>query len=175
MKIEIIQRNYVAKDKLKDLIEKKVAKFEKYLVEGASGKVVLSKAGQSERYKMEITLKGKGIFVRSEVESDNMYANLDTCLAKIERQIVRISGKAKSSVKSVDPATLLFFDDVPEDSAAKIVKRKEFELDELSEEDAVEQLELLDNDFYIYKDIDTNLVCVLYKRADGDYGLIKTK
>ena len=104
-----------------------------------------------------------------------MYANLDTCLAKIERQIVRISGKAKSSVKSVDPATLLFFDDVPEDSAAKIVKRKEFELDELSEEDAVEQLELLDNDFYIYKDIDTNLVCVLYKRADGDYGLIKTK
>ena len=60
MKIEIIQRNYVAKDKLKDLIEKKVAKFEKYLVEGASGKVVLSKAGQSERYKMEISLKGDG-------------------------------------------------------------------------------------------------------------------
>ena len=43
---------------------------------------------------MEITVKGKGVFVRSEVESDNMYANLDTCLAKLERQVVRISGKA---------------------------------------------------------------------------------
>lgn len=175
MKIEIIQRNYAAKDKLKDLIEKKVSKFEKYLIEGATAKVVLSKAGQSERYKMEITLKGKGIFVRSEVESDNMYANLDTCLAKLERQIVRISGKAKSSVKSVDPASLLFFDEVPEEANAKIVKRKEFELDELSEEEAIEHLELLGNDFYIYKDVDTGLVSVLYKRADGDYGLIKTK
>ena len=175
MKIEIVQRNYVAKEKLTDLIDKKLQRFSKYLNDMASAKVVLSKSGSQERYKMEVTVKDKSLFVRSEVESDNMYANLDTCLAKLERQIVRISGKAKSSVKSVDPATLLFFDDVPEDSAAKIVKRKEFELDELSEEDAVEQLELLDNDFYIYKDIDTNLVCVLYKRADGDYGLIKTK
>lgn len=174
MKIEIVQRNYMAKDKLKDLIEKKVSKFEKYLIEGANAKVVLSKAGQSERYKMEITLKGKGIFVRSEVESDNMYANLDTCLAKLERQIVRISGKAKSAVKSVDPELLQFFDEVPEEKAAKIVKRKEFELDEVSEEEAVEQLELLDNDFYIYKDVDGS-VCVLYKRTDGNYGLIKTK
>ena len=174
MKIEITQRNYVAKDKLKDLIEKKLARFEKYLDESANAKVVLSKAGTSERYKMEITVKGKGLVVRSEVESDNMYANLDTCLAKLERQVVRISGKAKSSVK-VDPATLLFFDEVPEESKAQIVKRKEFELDEFNEEEAMEQIELLDNDFYIYKDRKTKNVCVVYKRSDGDYGLIVTK
>lgn len=173
MKIEIIQRNYVAKDKLKDLVEKKLNRFEKYLEDG-SAKVVLSKAGNSDRYKMEVTVKGKGVFVRSEVESDNMYVNLDTCLAKLERQIVKISGKAKSSVK-VDPSTLLFFDEVPEVEPAKIVKRKEFELDELTEDEAMEQLELLDNDFYIYKDKTSGLVNVLYKREDGDYGLIKTK
>lgn len=175
MKIEIVQRNYVAKEKLTDLIEKKVQKFEKYLENNASAKVVLSKAGKQERYKMEITIKGKNLFVRSEVESDNMYANLDTCLAKIERQIVRIAGKVKDSVRSIDPQSLLFFDEIPEIEPAKIVKRKEFELDPLTEEQAMEQLELIDNDFYIYKDSQTGLVNVLYKRADGNYGLIKTK
>ncbi len=175
MKIEIVQRNYAAKEKLTDLIEKKVQKFEKYLDEGASAKVVLSKSGKQERYKMEVTLKSRNIFVRSEVESDNMYANLDTVLAKVERQIVRIAGKAKDSVKTVDPQSLLFFDELPEVEPAKIVKRKEFDLDPLTEEQAMEQIELIDNDFYIYKDVQTGLVNVLYKRADGNYGLIKTK
>ena len=175
MKIEIVQRNYAAKEKLTDLIEKKVQKFEKYLDEGASAKVVLSKSGKQERYKMEVTLKSRNIFVRSEVESDNMYANLDTVLAKVERQIVRIAGKAKDSVKTVDPQSLLFFDELPEVEPAKIVKRKEFDLDPLTEEQAMEQIELIDNDFYIYKDVQTGLVNVLYKRADGNYGLIKTE
>lgn len=175
MKIEIVQRNYAAKEKLTDLIEKKVQKFEKYLDEGASAKVVLSKSGKQERYKMEVTLKSRNIFVRSEVESDNMYANLDTVLAKVERQIVRIAGKAKDSVKTVDPQSLLFFDELPEVEPAKIVKRKEFDLDPLTEEQAMEQIELIDNDFYIYKDVQTGLVNVLYKREDGNYGLIKTK
>ena len=176
MKIEIVQRNYAAKEKLTDLIDKKVQKFEKYLGDGASAKVVLSKAGSQERYKMEISLKARNVFVRSEVETDNMYANLDLCLAKIERQVVRIAGKSKDSNKiAVDPTTLLFFDEVPEVEPAKIVKHKVFELDRLTEEQAVEQIELLDNDFYIYKDMETGAVNVLYRRTDGDYGLIKTK
>ena len=174
MKIEIVQRNYVAKEKLTDLIEKKVAKFEKYLDEASNAKVVLSKSGKQERYKMEVTIKGRNIFVRSEVESDNMYANIDTCLAKIERQIVRIAGKAKDSIK-VDPQELLFFDEMPEIEPAKVVKVKEFDLDLLNEEQAINQLELIGNDFYIYKDIETGLVSVLYRREDGNYGLIKTK
>ena len=175
MKIEIVQRNYAAKEKLTDLIEKKVQKFEKYLDAGASAKIVLSKSGSQERYKMEISIKDKNLFVRSEVESDNMYANLDICLAKIERQIVRIAGKVKDSVKSVDPKELMFFDEVPEEEPAKIVKVKEFDLDLLSEEQAVDQMELIGNDFYIYRDNQTGLVNVLYRREDGNYGLIKSK
>jgi len=175
MKIEITQRNYVAKEKLLDLIEKKIQKFEKYLDANASAKVVLTKSGSLERYKMEITIKARDLFVRSEVETDNMYANLDLCLAKIERQIVRVSGKIKDAVKNVDPMDMLFYDDVPEIKPAAIVKRKEFELDILSEDDAIDKLELLGNDFYIYKDSVSGNVNVLYKREDGNYGLIKTR
>ena len=70
---------------------------------------------------------------------------------------------------------LLFFDDVPEIEPARIVKTKEFELDILSEEQAVDQLELIGNDFYIYRDNQTGLVNVLYRRSDGNYGLIRTR
>ena len=175
MKIDIVQRNYIARDKLIDLINKKLSKFEKYLSDGASSKVVLSRAGNQDKYKMEITVKDVGLFVRSEVQSDNMYVNLDTCLAKIERQVVRVAGKYKDSIKNVDPMDLLFVDDVPEIEPAKIVKTKEFELDILSDDQAVDQLELIGNDFYIYRDNQTGLVNVLYKREDGNYGLIKTR
>ena len=175
MKIEITQRNYVAKDKLLDLIEKKIQKFDKYLDSNANAKVVLTKSGSLERYKMEVTIKSRDLFVRSEVETDNMYANLDLCLAKIERQIVRISGKVKDAVKSVDPMDMLFYDAVPEIKPAAIVKRKDFELETLDEDNAIDKLELLGNDFYIYKDVQTGNVNVLYKREDGNYGLIKTK
>ena len=70
---------------------------------------------------------------------------------------------------------LLFYDAVPVIEPARIVKRKEFELDLLSEDEAMDQLELIGNDFYIYRDNQTGLVNVLYKREDGNYGLIKTR
>lgn len=175
MKIEIVQRNYIAREKLIDLINKKLQRFEKYLSDAVTAKVVLSRAGNQDKYKMEITIKDKNLFVRSEVQSDNMYVNLDTCLAKIERQVVRVASKNKDSIKNVDPMDLLFFDDMPEIEPAKIVKTKDFELDILSEEQAIEQLELIGNDFYIYRDNQTGLVNVLYRRDDGNYGLIKTR
>ena len=175
MKIDVVQRNYIARDKLIDLINKKLTRFEKYLSDGASSKVVLSRAGNQDKYKMEITVKDTGLFVRSEVQSDNMYVNLDTCLAKIERQVVRVAGKYKDKIKNVDPMDLLFAETVPEVEPAKIVKRKDFELDILSEEQAIDQLELIGNDFYIYRDNQTNLVNVIYKREDGNYGLIETR
>ena len=175
MKIDVVQRNYIARDKLLDLINKKLQRFEKYLTDSVNAKVVLTKAGNQDKYKMEISIKDKNLFVRSEVQSDNMYVNLDTCLAKIERQVVRMAGKYKDSIKNVDPMDLLFVDDVPEIEPAKIVKTKEFELDILSDEQAVDQLELIGNDFYIYRDNQTGLVNVLYRREDGNYGLIKTR
>ena len=175
MKIEIVQRNYTAREKLVDLINKKLQRFEKYLSNAANAKIVLSRAGNQDKYKMEITIKDKNLFVRSEVQTDNMYANLDTCLAKIERQVVRVAGKYKDSIRNVDPKELLFFDEVPEEEPAKIVKRKIFELDSLTEEQAIDQIELIGNNFYVYRDKKTGQVNVLYKRDDGNYGLIETK
>ena len=128
MKIEFLERNYKAQDKLKDLVEKKVNRFEKYLGKDASCKVVLSSRNNND-YKMEVTLKADGLFVRSEVESDNMYANLDTCLAKIERQVVKHQEKLSSFKRTnlIDAKDLLFFDELPTFKKPQITKRKKYD------------------------------------------------
>ena len=175
MKIDILEKNYNAREKLKDLIQKKVNRFDKYVGDNSSCKVVLSARREGE-YKMEVSIQAKGLFVRSEVESDNMYANLDTCLSKIERQLVKHRDKLNDikKIDLIDATDLLFFDDVPSFNPPKITKRKEYELFPISEQEAMEQLELVDHDFYVFLNEKTQKVCVVYKKADGDYGLIQT-
>ena len=174
MKIEIVERGgYTAREKLKDLIEKKVNKFEKYLSGNATCKVVLT--GNKDRYKMEVSLSDKGKFVRAEVESDNMYTNVDLCLAKVEKQIVkhseRLIDRKRNEAILLD---LMFHDQVEEDVKPQIVKRKHYELVPMSEEEAMEQIELVGHDFYMFLNEKTQMVNVLYKRFDGELGLITT-
>jgi putative sigma-54 modulation protein len=175
MKIEILERGYKAKDKLRDLITKKLTRFEKYLDDDAAAKVVLSEI--KGQYKLETTISSRGMYVRSEVESDNMYANIDLCLAKLERQIVKYSQKLTSKRRDIDPSLLLFFDEVPEFKKPVIAKRKSYELEPMTEAEALEQIELIGNDFYVFFNKKTNSVCVLYKRvgAESEYGIIETK
>ena len=175
MKIEILERNYKAQNKLKDLIEKKVNRFEKHLGDEATCKVVLSSRNENS-YKMEVTLKANGLFVRSEVESDNMYANLDTCLSKIERQVVKHQEKLSSFKRTnlIDAKDLLFFDELPTFKKPQITKRKKYDLFPISEQDAIELLELTDHDFYVFLNEKTQKVNIVYARHDGDYGLIET-
>ena len=175
MKIEILERNYKAKDKLKDLLTKKLNRFEKYLDEGAQAKVVLSEI--KGNFKTEITISCKNMFVRSEVETDNMYANIDLCLAKLERQIVKHSEKFLSKRRNVEPELLLFFDELPKFEEPKITKRKKYELEPMTEKEALEQAELVGNDFYIFMNKKTDSVCLLYKRhnSENEYGIIETE
>lgn len=174
MKIEIVERNYSAREKLKDLLEKKLSRFEKYLEPNATAKVVLS--AKNGRFKTEITIASGSMFVRSEVETDNMYVNIDVCLAKLERQIVKYTHRHLSKRREVDPALLLFFDEMPDLSEAKITKRKTFDLIPMTEEEAIEKAELIDNDFYVFHNKKTNSTCVIYKRhnSPSEYGIIET-
>ena len=172
MKIEIMQKNYEAKDRLKDLVEKKVERLEKFLGRNASAKVVLSQT--KDRYKMEVTINADGRFIRSEVESDNMYANIDLCLSKVERQIVKYSDRIKT-IKRQALSELNFFDELPIFKKDKIAKRKTFELVPMTEDEAIEELNLVDHDFYVFLNKKTKAVCVVYKRSEGNYGLIETK
>jgi len=172
MRIDIMCKEYIARDKIKDLIEKKVARLEKFFDNDVTAKVVLS--AKKDRYKMEITLKSAGKFVRSEVESDNMYANLDLCLSKLERQIIKFNRKLIDKDRRVE-LEYNFFDDLPEFVAPKIVKTKQYELEPISVDEAIEQLDLLGNNFYLFYNKHSNQINLIYKREDGNIGLIETK
>ena len=172
MKLDLVARNYKVGDKLKDLIEKKVSKLEKFFDKPVKVKVVCTK--NKDRERMEVSLSSGSTIIRSEVETDNMFANLDICLARIEKQIIKYAGKLEAKRQN-GFNDFEFYDEEPEVKLPKITKRKEFTLEPMTEEDALIQMDLVGNDFFVFMNSEIGKVCLLYKRADGGIGFIETK
>lgn len=173
MNIKYVVKNYRPTSNFKEILEKKINKLDKYFLDDADVKVNLSKQGNF--YKLEITINAKGSFFRSEVISDNMYNNVDLALPKIERQIIKHGDKFVTKLKKDAFATseLMFLEEQPEKQKPSIVKTKKFELLPTSVEDAIAQMEALGHNFYIFYNIETGNVNVVYKRKDNDNGLIE--
>lgn len=105
-----------------------------------------------------------------------MYTNLDVALPKLERQVIKFMGKKKDNSLNI-PAIkeFLFIHEMPEEKNSTITKRKSFSLDPITENDAIYMLEAADHDFYIFLNAETGRTNVLYRRKDGEYGLIEVK
>jgi len=176
MRIEFVSKNYKLSDKLKEIIEKKIARFDKYFKKDARAKVVLSQVGL-DKYTMEITIDFDSTKVRSEVTTPNMYDNIDLVLPKIENQI----RKGRNRIRSKLNTALEFNGDViyeenkeQEDTPkGKIARMKKFELAVVSPEDAILEMELLGHSFFIFLNGNTGKVALVYKRDNGDYGLLE--
>ena len=173
MKIEISSRNYKVSDKLDKIIREKVEKLDRYFGDTANAKVVCSKI--KDTYKLELTIKDKGLLFRSEVSSDNMYQNIDLALPKVERQIVKYSTKLKDKLRKGAPLKELLFNDdefefKPEE--CKVSKSKNFTIKPLSVNEAIMELENSDHNFYVFINPENGKVNILYKRYEGDYGLL---
>ena len=172
MKIEITSKDYNVSDKLKDVIEKKVVKLDKYFNDDAVAKVSCKKEGNLN--KLELTVRSKGLFYRAEVSSDNMYENIDLALPKVERQIIKYGDKFFTRLKKDSlNKSFLFFDEEPVIPKAELVKKKTFELEPISVEDAKMFLDTIDNNFYVFLNRETGRVNILYKRLDNNLGLIE--
>ena len=173
MEIEINSKNYDVSEKLKDIIEKKVAKLDKYFNEDAVAKVLCKKEGMYN--KLELTVRSKGLFYRAEVTGENMYENIDQALPKVERQIVKYGDKFFTRLKKDSlNKDYLFFEELPEMKKLEVVKKKTFELEPISVEDAKVFLDTIDNNFYVFLNRETNNVNIIYRRNDGNLGLIET-
>lgn len=174
MKINYIEKSYKIADKFKDIIEKKLEKLDRYFENDVAIKVNCSQQGKME--KLEITINADNFFFRSEVISENMYANIDEALPKLEKQIVKNNGKYKSKYKKggIKREDLQFIDEV-EDSTpiSKVVRKKSFEVYPISVKDAQANMEALGHTFYIFVNDETGKLNVLYKRNDNDLGLIE--
>ncbi len=171
MKIDIVEKNYDVGTRLEGLIEKKVGKLDKYFDKNTSCKVVCKKEGNL--FKLEISIATKNAFFRSEVAGENMYNNLDVALPKLEKQILKFKGKKKDFKVPAVPDELLFLDEIPDEKPSKISKRKSFSLTPVSEEEAVFMLEAVDHDFYVFLNAETGKINILYRRQNGEYGIIE--
>lgn len=158
---------------IKDYLEEKLSKIEKYFDdEGAEVKAVISTKGKDQ--KIEVTIWSGKYNIRVEEKNDDLYAAIDLIVDKIERQIRKFKTKVISKrVKDIPDAEMFFEEDLDTQNDLKVVRRKELFLKPIDEEEAITQMELLGHSFFVFKDVDSNKTCVIYKRKDGDYGLIE--
>jgi len=175
MRILISGKNLEISDYLRNLVDKKVAKLERYFPQDAEVQVTLSV--EKNRHIVEVTIPYEGIIIRGEEVTGDMYASIDNVLDKLEKQIIRHRTKLEKKLRAdaFRYAEPLFSDSYSEaeDEGPQIVRVKRFNIKPMDEEEAMMQLELLGHSFYVFINSDTGFMSVLYKRNDGNYGLIE--
>lgn len=173
MKITILGKSYKVSDRLREVIEQKVEKFDKYFNDDVKIKVVC-KEERNKKFTMELTFKFAGRMIRSEVTSDNMYSNIDLALPKIEGQIRKYKTKLQKKLKQDAYEQAHLYDNFKVVKEAQIVKNKSLNLLSISVNDAIVEMDMIDNDFYLFVNDKTGKVNVVYKRKNDDnYGLIE--
>lgn len=181
-KVLINVKNMELTDRVNEYVEKKTPRLERLLPDIESIKFDLSYAknarNRSDREIAQLTITGKGFVLRTEERDVDLLAAIDKAVDKMQRQIERFKGKRSRGRGDGVPASEVVpvpVDLEPEAQTA-IVRRKSFTLVPMDENEAIEQMALLDHeDFFIFYNVNTNSINVLYQRRDGDYGLIEPK
>lgn len=176
MKFNIRGNKLEVTDAIKSYVESKLGKLDKYFGDTAeiTANVVVSSKGVSQR--VEVTIPIKKIILRAEESHKDLYAAIDLVSDKLERQIRKNKTRIKNrSSREVIDTFADFEISEEEETEDSIVKRKVIDSKPMNEEEAILQMNLLGHDFFIFKNVDTDNVAVIYKRKDSDYGLIEIK
>jgi putative sigma-54 modulation protein len=182
-KIEIVGHEIEVTERIMEYVNKKVSKFDRLLNAIEETRIdlehVKSVRSASDRYIAQITLRGKGFILRSEESGDDIRPALDKAVDKIGRQIEHYKGKhfhGRGDGKSATDVTPELAAPEEETSNLIISRRKTFDLVPMNESEALEHMRLLGHDnFFIFYNINTNSVSVVYHRRDGTYGLIEPR
>ncbi len=161
-------------DAIKSYIEEKLRRLDKYFEnpEQISANVVVRMSGIDQI--IEVTIPIRKVVLRAEERDKDLYVAIDIVSDKLERQIRK--NKTRMHHKNNKEAVVAFSDftvNAEEEIEETIVKRKTFDAKPMSEEEAMLQMNLLGHDFFIFKDSQTNSIAVIYRRKDGNFGLIE--
>ena len=171
MKITTTGRKLNITEGLRGYVDKKISKLQKYFQDITEAQVTLSV--QKDYHTVEVTIYHEGMIFRAELTDRDMYAAIDKVVDVLERQIRKQKTKLEKKLREgafSDPVT---FDDYGEEEEFKIVKIKKYKDKPMSPEEAILQMNLLGHEFYIFTNDETNDKEVVYKRKDGNYGLIE--
>lgn len=179
MNFTIRGENITVTDALRDYIEKKVRKLERYFNEPVQADVHVNLKVYNDAQEIEITVPLQGLLLRGEESHPDMYAAIDLVVEKLERQIrkhkTRINRKARQegSVKEMFATVIETNADEEEEEEFEIVRTKRFSLKPMDADEAILQMDMLGHNFFVYSDAETSRTNVVYRRKDGKYGLIE--
>ena len=165
-------KNFEIGDRTKEKIEAKVSSIEKIIPPDATINIAVNRG--KLKYKTDITLKHGKIIVRSETENEDMMSSVDEATENLERQLLKLKGRSIALIRRnyVDPGETAITEETA-DSAPVIESSKKFEIVLMEPDEAVEQMELLGHDFFVFLNTASGVVNVVYKRKNGNYGLIE--
>ena len=191
MQINIKGKNFVISDRIREYVEKKLGKLDRYLPDVSEARVEITQEktkSAKDRNSVQITLRANGTFLRAEERSEAIYAAIDGSVDKIQRQIVRYKGKRvdrwqghnKKGQQQIQQEEALLMPELGEEVLAaiaeeqerKIVRTKTFLVNPMTEDEAIEQMELLGHNFFVFYNANIGRMNVIYRRADQNYGLL---
>jgi len=174
MAVSVFVRNMDLTPRLNEYIERKVGKLDRYLpwIEDARVDLKVENARNADQRQVaQVTVRARGIILRAEERTGDMFASIDAVMDKMYRQIARYKGKRQDQWHS-GAAELPIEEEVAEVSG-EIVRTKRFGLRPMTPDEAIEQMELLGHHFYVFLNVDEDAINVVYERNDGNYGLLQ--
>jgi putative sigma-54 modulation protein len=182
MRVTVKGKNVHVSDPLKSYVEQKLQKLSKYFSNIKEAQV--TQTIQRNWYVIEVQVEGDGVFLRAEDRSPDMYACVDAIVEKLEKQVKRFKGKLmhhpREGVGEAMAAEVAPVEPVEEATEAEeeeplpgVVRTKRFAIKPMTPDEAAMQMELLNHDFFVFRNGETDQMNVLYRRKDGNYGLIE--
>ena len=182
MNLSIHARNIEVTPRLQNYVEKKTGRLDRYMPDLTEVRVDMAeqKARNAvQRQVAQITVRdNRGTILRAEEQSNDMFAAVDAVVDKLYKQINRYRGKREQRGRGSLEAQELLGEPLPIDvveeeaEAQRIVRQKEFSLHPMLPDEAIDQMELLGHDFFVFFNVENESVNVVYRRRSGDYGLL---
>ena len=188
MLLTVQGKNMQVTDRLRDYVENKVGKLDRYLSTITEARVDLATEktrSSGDRHVAQLTVRTKGVLLRSEERSGDIFTSVDMVMEKMKRQIDRYKSKQRDRFRGATPEEPPELAEVEEDEEeaeeadeagafqGALVRTKHFRVAPMSADEAIEQMELLGHSFFVFYNADAGLINVVYRRRDGNYGLIE--
>lgn len=176
MNYNIRGENIEVTDAIRDFIEKKISKLERYFDTPPTSNVHVNLSVYNEEQEIEVTIPMTGLLLRAEEQHTDLYAAIDLVVDKLERQIRKHKTKVNRKFRQKDSMQPIFTvagNEQDEDNEIEIVRTKRFNLKPMDSEEAILQMDMLGHAFFVFTDAETNATNVVYRRRDGKYGLIE--
>ena len=175
MRITISGKNFNISDKVEDRLTRKLNKLDRYFGSEVEAQARLS-LERNSRNICEITIPIEGGIVRAEEVAEDMFKAMDRCIEKLERQIRKYRTRLEKRLKEgafVEAPEYFTESTEDEEETRQLVRTKTFPIRPMAVEDAITQMQLLGHSFFVFMNIDTESICVVDVRHDGNYGLLQ--